>query len=213
MLVHVEEDGRAAEGDAGDILLQKVDALHVDAGLVGTAGLGFAKNVGILHQGSLEKGGNLEALGHDVRSDEALALCFVEHLLKARQLLGAEDPGLIGEDVQAGGDCRHDGLELAAVVAGQNDHIARLFAHEAMKIIRVGMHLELPVGGVLSASIELCQPLQVREEAGAERSVNVDARVDAFVHLLVDEGGVKMAGMQSDEADHWEVPERNYASA
>ena len=40
----------------------------------------------------------------------------------------------------------------------------------------------------------------MREEVGAERGVDVGAEVDGVVHLLVDEGGMEVAGVEGDEA-------------
>ena len=41
---------------------------------------------------------------------------------------------------------------------------------------------------------------EVGEEVRAERRVDVHGRVDAGVHLLLDEGGVEVAGVEGDEA-------------
>ena len=100
-------------------------------------------------------------------------------------------------------------VALIVVIAG----IVLLFKVQNLTSVTVslfGASITLPVSilvlliyvlGMLTGGMVLAlHPPEVGEEVGAERRVDVHGRVDARVHLLLDQAGVEMAGVQGDEA-------------
>jgi hypothetical protein len=61
--------------------------------------------------------------------------------------------------------------------------------------------VEFPGGGVFSALVEAGDAREVLGEVEAERGIDFDEGRDAGVHLFLDEGGVEVGGIESDQVN------------
>ena len=80
--------------------------------------------------------------------------------------------------------------------------VARPVAQHPLEEVRRRRGPRAPsVVGLAARWLNAAIALEVVDEVGAERRVDVDARRDAGVHLLLHEGGVEMAGIEGHQAD------------
>jgi hypothetical protein len=111
----------------------------------------------------------------------------------------AEDPGFVGEDMEAVSDGLLDAFDFGAVAAGENDDGAGLLlAEHAGEGVGAGVDVEFPGGGGVGALVEAGDAGEVLGEIEAERGVDRDEGRNGGVHLFLDEGGVEMGGIESD---------------
>ena len=201
LLVAVEEPGRADVGRARHHLHQVVDALHVDARLRLRALDELAEGGSVVDELPLQLARHLVPLGHDVEGDQLLLVGGGQRLLQLGKVGRLQDPGLVHERVEAGVEGGLHAVDLAAVAPGEHDRVAGPLAEHARHEVRRGVHLHLPARGVVRALVEARHPRQVIDEVGPERRVDVHGRRDPRVHLLLDERGVEVPGVEGDEAD------------
>ena len=99
---------------------------------------------------------------------------------------------------------------------GEDDRVARALAQHALEEVGAGVDLELPGGGARPARrLKRDDAREVVDEVRAQRRVDVHRLRDARVHLLLDERGVEVAGVEGDEADlrHGRAPLGRRAAA
>lgn len=200
LLFDIEEGEGAEHGDAGDGFEQAVHAVHVDGGVGGVAGEEVAEDGGGVDESAVEHGGDLVALGHDVVGDDVLAGGLVEGVGEAGEVGRTEDPGFVGEDVEAMGDGLFDAFDFRAIAAGEDNNVAGgLVAEEAGEGAGSGVDVEFPGGGVFGALIKAGDAGEVVGEIETEGGVDLSDGGDAGVHLFLDEGGVEVGGIEGDE--------------
>ena len=104
-------------------------------------------------------------------------------------------------DMEAGAQARLDAADLAAVVAGDDHHIARMLGHQPLHEIRPGVDFHLPGGGIFLARVEAVDAAEVREQVRPEWRENMHAMRHARQHLLLEQRGVEMTGIKGDQAN------------
>ena len=195
----IEEPARADVRRPSHDLHQVVDALHVDAGIRFRTTNDLAKGRRIVHEHALQNRRDLEALGHDVVRDNAFRIGVGQDSVELRQVLSGQDPRLVAEDVKAGMHGRRNAIELWAIASGKHDHVPRPFLQHAVQSVRARMNFRLPRRRARRALVECVDALQVFVEIVASRRVDIDAPGNAWIHLLLNEGGVKVAGVEGHQ--------------
>lgn len=76
-----------------------------------------------------------------------------------------------------------------------------MFAKHALEEVRARVDFELPRRRLVRAPVEGGNAIEVLEEIGSERCVDVHARSDTRIHLLLNEPRVEMPGIERYEAD------------
>ena len=201
LLLRVEEPDGPRVRRAGHHLLEVVHALHVDSRLGFAAREQAAEGGRVVHQLALQLGGHLEALGHDVERDEPFLLGGGQGALELRQVVFLEDPRLVDERMQIGVERGLHAIDLPPVASRDHHGVPGMLLEHPLQEIRAGVDLELPRRRVARAPVEPRHPRQMVHEVGAQRRVHVHLCGNARVHLLLDEGGVEVAGVQRDESD------------
>ena len=197
----IEEKRGPQVRHARDRLQQMMDALDLDTRLGLGAGDRGAEDRRVVHQRSLDDGGGLEALGHDVVRHQAGAVGQLERRFERGKLRGVNDPRLVGQHVEAGVERRADALHLIAAAAGDHHYVARpLGAHSPQRVVGA-VDVEFPVGGVVGAGVEAFDALEVLVKVLPQRRVDIAAAGDAGKHFLLHQGGVEMRRIEGDELD------------
>ena len=196
----VEVPPRAAERDTVDALLEVVHALLLD-GRRG-AGVEAAEERGVVHQPL-----------HQPRDGVAPPRHHLAHERPAREARAdrgevprRHQPGLVGQDVQAG---RVEGLDhagLAAVAAGQHHQVAGALGQEPRE--RVGGEADAwtPGGRPLRAAVEAVDQGQEVVQLGPRGGVDEDLGGHGGAALAQSQGGVEVAGVEEGEGVHVDEP-------
>ena len=196
VLFHIEEPDGTAERNARYDLHQMVDALRRYSRFGFRARDLFAEDIGIVNQFALEYRSDLKAFRHDVVGDYAFLLRAVEEVPQFRHGGGVDDPGLVGENVEAGIDRGLEAVDLRAVAAGHHHYVAWTFPQHAREEIGAGVKLDFPGGWAFFARVEERDAVEVVEHVGTERRVDGDVFRDIRVHFLLHQRGVEMPGVQ-----------------
>ena len=139
LLGGIEEPRRPDVRRARDHLHQVMDAFHVHARIGFSAFHDLAERRRIVDQRALQHRRDLEALGHDVVGDRAFLIGFGEHRFQLRQFRRGQNPRLVGEHVQAAVHRPRDAIDFRAVLARQDDGIARPLAQHPVEEVRTDM--------------------------------------------------------------------------
>jgi hypothetical protein len=102
--------------------------------------------------------------------------------------------------VEAGLHGVDDAVDLADVPPGEDDDVARALLEHPLQEVGRGVDFLAPARGVVRAQVELGDAQEVRGEVGAEGRVDVHDLRHPRVHLLLDERGVEVAGVERHEA-------------
>ena len=140
-------------------------------------------------------------LGHDIENNQLLLLGSAQNLFEFGQVLWHDDPRLVGQDMQPGMNRRLDRVDLAPVAAGKHHNIAGPFLQHPIQGFWPGMDFQLPSGGPFDSGVEAGNALEVGQQVGAKRGVNVHNRIDSVVHFFLDKGGMKMARIEGHQAN------------
>ncbi len=206
LLDRVEKPRRPDVRRARHHFHQVVHALHVDAGIRFGALDDLAKHLRVVDERALQHRGDLEALGHDVVGDHAFAIGLGEHGVELRQVGRGQDPRFVGEHVQAGAHRPRDAIDLRPVASGEDHGVARPLAQHPLEEVGAGVELHLPRGRLLGPLVVGGDAFQVLVEIPALRRIDVHARGHARIHLLLNQGGMKMAGVERHQADVGHAP-------
>ncbi len=201
LLERVEEPGRTDVRRPRDHLHQVMHALHVDARVGGCSLHLLAERRRVVHQRALQDRRDLEALGHDVVGDELFRVRLRQCRVELRQVSRLQDPGLVGQHIQAALHRGEDAVHLDAVAAREHDDVAGTILQHALEVVVAGVDLELPRGRPFGAPVEARDPIQVLEQVRAERREDMDALRDARIHLLLHQPGVEVPGIDGHQPD------------
>ncbi len=196
LLAGVEEPGRPQVRRSRHQLQDVVRALHLHGRLALAARPDRARHLRVARELPLQDRRDLRALGHHVVGDEPFLLGERHHLLELRKVPRGDQPRLVGEHVQARLDRGEDAVDLAAVAPRDDHDVARLVAQHALEVVRAGVDLEPPARRPLGALVERGDAAEVQQQIGPDRGEDVHGRIDARVHLLLDERGVEVPGVE-----------------
>src|SRR5262249_345324 len=107
----------------------------------------------------------------------------------------------VGQHIDACLDGGEDPLSLAAIATGEDRDSARALIAHPLEVVRARMDFELPAGRLVFAGVEAGNPRQIVGELGSDRRINVRLWRQVRVHLLLQESGMKMAGVGDNQTD------------
>ena len=203
LLAHIEEPRRPGERFPRHFLEVMVDAHHFHRRLRRCALFQSAEDVAHPGQLPLENGRDLAALGHDVVQQDLAVGGRLKGLPQPVKVHGIDGHGLVGQDIETGGDGAVDVLRLAGVVAGNDHHVAGLVGHHAFEEVLARIDFLLPMRGLVGAGVEALDALEVVLKVRTFQARDPHQRADLGIHELLHQAGVEVPGVQGDQAHGW----------
>ncbi len=142
---------------------------------------------------------DLEALRHDVVEQEVLFFGCGKCFLQQFEAFGIDRHGFVCKNIEACIDRLIDILGFKFVVAGEYDNVARFLVEHFLKVVGTCVDFLHPMRRVLLAVVVCLNLFEVRAYFVTIRSKNVHHRIDLLIHRFLNEIGVKMSRIESDQ--------------
>ena len=145
--------------------------------------------------------GDLVTLGHDVVKQDLIGGSAAEGLAEQLEIGRGNGHRLVRQHVEAGDDGTADVFGLARVVAGQHHDVPRPLSQHPFEEIRSGINLLLPARGLISATVETFDQVEMLLQVRPSGRIDVHHRADLRIHELLDQARMEVSGVEGDEAD------------
>ena len=196
-----KKNGGTRVGGAGDRLENVMGAFHENTRIVLVSGNDRAKDCRVIHQFSLQDGGDFVPLGHHIVGHQALLVRQGQGRLQRGEVLGANNPGLVRQHIQSRLERSLDFGDFDAVAAGQHDDIAGTRGDHLFQRAGAPVNIQFPTRGMVRPAVELLDELQMSQQIRAERGVNGNRFGNSRQHLFLHQSRMEVRWIEHDQAD------------